>query len=293
MISDVASEIEIQSGNVDASQTPIGDDVEPDRRTRKHLARREALLDVAGDLAESGGVDAVTIAAVAEAADYAPASLYTYFPSRSALMAALQKRALAALHVAAKAEVARWESLIDPPTTPGATFDAIDVSHSTPTSASASAPERIGALAKLWAFADLFLTGPQRSPRHFGLQQQLMSSSPLDGPEDRATVVPTALLVLEIPRDLLDQATRRDALTLPDPQFGPNGEPLNGTATRTLEWVAALNGALLVDNLSEGVSSSGYSLGISMTKSMLVGWGGDAAEVAAAFDLAEERLFHD
>ena len=75
---------------------------EPDRRTRKRVARRDALLDLAADLVEREGVDGVTMAALAEAADYAPASLYTYFPSRSALLAALQQRALATL-----AEVAR------------------------------------------------------------------------------------------------------------------------------------------------------------------------------------------
>ena len=62
-----------------------------DRRSRKRLARRHHLLDLAADLVDAHGVAGLTMAALAEAADYAPASLYTYFPSRSALVAALQE----------------------------------------------------------------------------------------------------------------------------------------------------------------------------------------------------------
>ena len=69
-----------------------------DRRTRKREARRDALLDLADELVEQHGVGGVTMAALAEAADYAPASLYTYFPSRSALLAALHPRQNSHVH---------------------------------------------------------------------------------------------------------------------------------------------------------------------------------------------------
>ena len=68
-----------------------------DRRSRKSSARREALLDHADALIDERGLDGLTMTALAEVADYAPASLYTYFPSRSALLASLQQRALGVL----------------------------------------------------------------------------------------------------------------------------------------------------------------------------------------------------
>ena len=82
---------------------------EPDRRTRKRAARRNDLLDLALDLSERLGVEGVTMAALAEAADYAPASLYTYFPSRSALVAAMQQRALHTLGGLAESTLQAWE----------------------------------------------------------------------------------------------------------------------------------------------------------------------------------------
>ncbi|MCB1261150.1 MAG: TetR family transcriptional regulator, partial [Acidimicrobiales bacterium] len=52
-----------------------------DRRSRKRAARREHLLGLAAQIVERDGVEGLTMAALAEAADYAPASLYTYFSS--------------------------------------------------------------------------------------------------------------------------------------------------------------------------------------------------------------------
>ena len=74
-----------------------------DRRGRKRAARREALLDHAGEIVAVAGVSGLTMAALAERADYAPASLYTSFASRSSLISALQQRALTVLGPVARA----------------------------------------------------------------------------------------------------------------------------------------------------------------------------------------------
>lgn len=245
---------------------------EPDRRTRKRAARRDALLELAADLVARDGVDALTMSALAEAADYAPASLYTYFPSRSELVAALQRRALQRLGRVAVDHVEAWD----------AALERRDL----------SAAAR--ALARLWAFSELFLRAPERHPRDFRLQQQLLVTPDAESTQDAASVVPAAMSVLDVPRRLLDDAVAAGALEPGAPVTDPVGQPLDPTLVRTFAWVVAMNGALLVDSLSTGLPSTGRALGQELTASLLRGWGApaDALDVARALahDLPELDL---
>jgi AcrR family transcriptional regulator len=236
--------------------------VEPDRRTRKRTARRDHLLDLAAELVDRSGIDGLTMAALAEAADYATASLYTYFPSRSALLAALQQRALGALHDVATAELARWDEQLGAP--------------------SSERARRVTALTRLWAFSDLFLDAPRRHPREFRLQQQLLVTEGAEDTADAATVVPTAMVLLEVPRGLVADAEDCRALVPDDTAVDPVGTPVAGSLLRTLAWVLALNGALLADRLATGMPTTGVALGDDITGALLRGWGGVPAEVTAA-----------
>lgn len=253
--SDVPSEIENAS---DAG--PVGD-----RRTRKRDARREALLEVAAGVVERHGVEGLTMAALAEAADYAPASLYTYFASRSALLAALQQRALARLGRVADAHVASWRAdlagLDDP---------------------------RTAALALLWAFSDLFVAAPERFPQEFRLQQELLVSSGAQDTADAASVVPAAMAVLAVPRTLLVEAVAAGALEAAESPLDPLGLPADGELLRTIAWVAALNGVLLADGLVTGLPTTGPALADTVSASLLRGWGADPARSATARALAAE-----
>lgn len=239
---------------------------EPDRRTRKRAARRDALLDLAADLVQRDGVQGVTMAALAEAADYAPASLYTYFPSRSALLAALQQRALAVLAEVARTHVGSWDT---------------QLGTSTP-----RADAAVGALARLLAFSGLFLAAPDDHPREFRLQQQLLVTPGAEDTQDAATVVPAAMVVLDVPRRLLDDAVAAGALEPGVPVTDPVGNPLDPTLVRTFAWIVALNGALMVDELTTGLPSTGRALGHELTASLLRGWGATPDQLAAAGDIA-------
>ncbi len=238
----------------------------PDRRTRKRTARRDALLDLAADLVERSGVDGVTMAALAEAADYAPASLYTYFPSRSALLAALQQRALATLGQVARANVDSW------------TRSLVGVDHET------------ASLAKLWAFSDLFLSAPDRHPREFRLQQQLLVTPGAEETQDAATVVPAAMVVLSVPQQLLAEAASSGALESGAPATDPVGEPMDAGVMRTFAWVVAMNGALMVDGLTTGLPSTGPALGRELTGALLRGWGARPDHLAASRAIADELV---
>jgi AcrR family transcriptional regulator len=231
-----------------------------DRRTRKREARRESLLDLAADLVEELGVDGVTMAALAEAADYAPASLYTYFPSRSALLAALQNRALATLRRVADRHVAAWDEAL----------------------AAQSLADDVAALTRLWAFSDLFLAAPDTHPREFRLQQDLLVHAGDGDTADAVEVLPNALEVLEAPRRLLSAAEAAGALAPHPPVHDPLDDPVDGTVVRTLAWLVAMNGASLADRLTTGMPITGAALGTEITGALLVGWGADGERLTDA-----------
>jgi AcrR family transcriptional regulator len=224
------------------------------RVQRKRAARREQLLDLAADLVEQHGVAGLTMAALAEASDYAPASLYTYFDSRSALLAALQTQALQRLGEVGEVALAAWDTHL----------------------ADGSPAPAVAALARLCAFSDLFLAAPHQHPREFRLQQELLVTGGSQDPADSMAVLPAALQVLELPRRLIAAAVEANALEATGPVADPTGSPLDGAYLRTVAWVAALNGALLVDALNVGTPTTGAGLGTDLTDALLRGWGADA-----------------
>lgn len=232
-----------------------------DRRARKREARRDHLLDLALDLVDEHGVDGLTMAALAEAGDYATASLYTYFASRSALLAALQERALVVLGQVADDGAARWDQALaaDPDATP-----------------------RVAALARLCAFSDLFLAAPTQHRREFRLQQQLLVTPGAEDAADANGVLPFALHVLGVPQRLLSDAVEAGALQAGGPVEDPIGGTVDAAFARTLAWVVALNGALLTDGLVTGMPTTGALLGTQLTDALLTGWGADPADLAAA-----------
>ena len=240
----------IESGSV-AGASVAG--ASTDRRTRKREARRDHLLDLAAGIVAEDGIEGLTMAALGEASDYATASLYTYFPSRSALLAALQTRALVTLGGVAAHAVADWDARV----------------------AGAGTDPATGALARLWGFAELFLAAPDEHPHEFRLQQRLLVTDGGQETDDVAAVVPAAMAVLDVPRRLLVDAAAAGAIRAADPVVDPLDQPADGELVRTISWVVALNGALLTDGLVMGLPTTGTALGRELTAALLVGWGAE------------------
>lgn len=74
----------------DAELPPV-----PGRRERKRQALADHLADIAWDMFQAFGFDAVSMEAIAEAADVAKATLYKHFPVKGALIAHRLHRELA------------------------------------------------------------------------------------------------------------------------------------------------------------------------------------------------------
>lgn len=68
-----------------------------ERRTRRRLALRESIVDAARTIVRTDGIAALTMRRIAEAIDYAPATLYTHFASREALLGELCRQGMAEL----------------------------------------------------------------------------------------------------------------------------------------------------------------------------------------------------
>ena len=67
------------------------------RRERKRQARIESIVDMAMVMLAEGGLDALTTHALAKRLDIAVGALYRYFPSKGAIIAALERRVVAEL----------------------------------------------------------------------------------------------------------------------------------------------------------------------------------------------------
>ena len=239
-----------------------------DRRARKRAARTGHLLELAFDLLEEGGLDAVTMAALAEAADYAPASLYTYFASRSALLAAMQRQALVTLDDAAEGYLAALGRLPRraAPDRPPATWPRWRASGGSPTCSSAHPRTSLGSSCSSSSSSSSPTprtpsTRPRSSRRRWACSTCPVGSSP--PPSTAGALLPHRAVV------------------------DPLAEPVDGDLVRTIAWIVALNGALLADGLTTGLPTTGAALASELTHSLLLGWGADPEALDAARDLAD------
>jgi hypothetical protein len=139
----------------------------------------------------------------------------------------------------------------------------------------------VGAIARVWGFADLFLTAPEHHPREFHLQQELLVS-PQSDDAPGAPLLAAAMAVLDLPRRLLASAVQVGALEAPKPVLNAAGEPVEAEMVRTLAWISAMNGALLLDRLGTGAAITGFALGVEITGSLLRGWGADVGVLVEA-----------
>jgi AcrR family transcriptional regulator len=122
------------------------------RTAARHEVRVDAILDAACALLAEEGFAALTLAQVGRRAGYVAAALYRYFPSKDALVAALQRRTLDVLHASLTEALERFDR--------------------------ASATRRLSpdvrALARLRVALNAYLALPANRPHEFGLLAVLL-----------------------------------------------------------------------------------------------------------------------
>ncbi|MBK8259226.1 MAG: TetR/AcrR family transcriptional regulator [Polyangiaceae bacterium] len=168
-------------------------DVIPDRRARtdkRRADRVEGILDTAMNILATEGEGALTMGRLAKDEGLVAAALYRYFPSKDAILVALQKRALLDLSSRLKLERARWEERL--------------ARHEKP----------VRALGALIAAGRFYLGLRDAAPETWSLIALLLGDPrPLLSAPDAAANAPLATALLGELSSLLNDGVRADALS--------------------------------------------------------------------------------
>ncbi len=219
------------------------------RRSRNREARLRGYLATALRIATAEGLHAVTMQRLADELDCAVGTVYTYFPSKSALVAEVQQQAIDRLTSSYLHLRQELDELL--------TSDGAPVRELT----------HVVAVARFWI--DIGRTYPEETR----LLQLLMSQGEQAlNPEDVVRVAPGALRHLELAREPIAAATTAGAFSAGDPM------------ARTVTLVAALNGVLQVSRLShlDPALLDGERLAAALVDDLLTGWGADLGALALA-----------
>lgn len=245
------------------------------RRALNRIARHDQLLTAATEIISESGLGGLTMQSVAERVDCAVGTIYTYFASKSALLAELQVEAIKTLSSSVDRSREMWD-------------EEIEAAGLDPASA---------ALVRLVAFGHLFVAGPELHPREFELLQVHISSRKRElTDEDTPVVVPHALSLLAQLHTLIEDALEAGALST-RAELGP--VDAQQTLRRTLRWVGGLNGALLVSNATSDPAwlteeeLDGRRLATALAQDMLLGWGAPPLTLASANEFVRNLAARD
>lgn len=235
--------------------------VPDDRRERTREAKRARVLDAAQRLLERDGLEGITMQGIADELDWAVGTIYTYVPSKAALVTALQGRAIDALQASFTTARDTWVAIL----------------------AEDDLPEDLDALVRACAFGSFWASAAVVLADEFELQRQLLSTQvTFLSAEDVKAVLPLARRLFAQPAELLDRLVEVGVL---DP--GPADE-------RVLRWLAAMNGILQLDHLApvDRHLFRANHLARRLTEDLLVAWGAPRPLVEVAGSHVERLAAH-
>jgi AcrR family transcriptional regulator len=185
-------------------------------------------------------------------------TVYTYFPSKAALVAAVQREAIEKIGASYLLSRAGTDRLIDE-VGPGPVVAAL---------------ARAVGMGRFWAAA------PETFPEEAHLLQALMTETrDVLGPDEGITNLPSAMRHLDQARAVLDQAAEVGALAPADPW------------PRVISWVAAVNGVVQTGRLAvyDPDLFHGAELAAQLNLDLLRGWGAPSDALAAATELVDRQ----
>jgi AcrR family transcriptional regulator len=150
-----------------------------DRRTRQRQQTAAEIVDAAEQVVLEADLEGLTVQAVASALGMTPGALYRYFPSRDAVVAAVQARVVEQLAQALEQAVSEVETPLE----------------------------------RLFAAAEATLRFARQQPRRYGLLSRMLAvPRPLVGEAEAARVLPGALAAAARVEGLFAEARRQGVL---------------------------------------------------------------------------------
>ena len=219
------------------------------KRAANRLARHSEYLRTALRIATEDGLEALTMQRLADEVEAAVGTVYTYFPSKGALLAEVQREAIDRLlgsYLLLRPDVEARVADADP---------------------------TVAATAQLVAFARFWIASLDTFPQEQHLLQQLMGDSRRVVPDDElGRVLPAIVRLFELARERFEVAAEVGALA--------PGDPMD----RTITFAAALSGVLGVGKLDRWDVDllDGRRLGRGLVDDLLRGWGAQDGALAAS-----------
>lgn len=230
------------------------------RRRRTREKRLDAIVAAALEIVEAGSLDALTMSRLAEAVDLTPGALYRYFPSKDALVAALEARTIGRIAALLEGQRAQWLDHLPP-------------------------DPKLESLCELVATAGFYIDLAEREPRTFRLVAATLGDPrPLVDDASASVVVAPLRDVIVRVSALFQTAEQRGALT-------PGTPPL-----RTIVFWTSLHGVVSTKKLDRLTEGAGWfavdRLAGELTRALLSGWGASPALVEAAHAWQRDRVTH-
>jgi AcrR family transcriptional regulator len=227
--------------------------VPDDRRQRARDKKRRAILRAADGLLTAQGLAGITMQGVADELDCAVGTLYLYFPSKAALIAALQGEAIDTLRASYESARPAWDEYLG----------------------EADLDDGLQAVVQLLAFGAHWVAASVVFADEFHLQRALLSERvPIEAAGEVRDVLPVLERLVGHPQTLIRTATDLGVLTGDVPR------------ERAVRWIAALDGVLLLDHLApiDRHLFRSHHLARRLTHDLLAGWGAprEDIEIAAA-----------
>lgn len=226
------------------------------RRARNRRERERAYLRAAMEIANRDGLNALTMARLASEVDAAVGTVYTYFPSKGALFAEMQREAIERLIASYRLTRVRSDALL-------ATWEQ---------------PKAV-ALARLAVFGHFWIDAPETLPHEARLLHALVGEPEQMVPdEEQDRVMPVALDLLDLARSCVVDAQAVGAIG--------EGDAMN----MVVRWAAALTGALLTGRLAplNREAFDGTRLAQNLQRDLLAGWGADPVDLERAVGHVDE-----
>jgi len=224
-------------------------------RVRHRKRRHQEFLDEALRIVATEGLGALTMKRVTDQLECAAASIYSYFPSKGALIAAVQSEALLTLGSSLQVSQANLERRLvgrDP---------------------------KVASLARIVAASRFWVSAETMFPREIELCRMLFGSPTEVIPEDEAEpVLSPAMTLLGFGSGLLDAAAESGALT-PGDAF-----------ERATAILAGSTGVLLAGSLARWDKRllDARSYADRMLHVMFLGWGADPGALAEVDSVVDE-----